>query len=121
MILCSIGWVLFATFSANKMDKIEARLSKGNASTMTMIASCAIIGVFSAMCASHLIKPVYQLALAADPAVVAGSWRNCLACVLGAVIMYVLNTVAAKKGIGWLKEWALTITIIVAMIITAVI
>jgi hypothetical protein len=35
--------------------------------------------------------------------------------------MYVLNTVAAKKEIGWLREWALTITIIVAMIITAVI
>lgn len=121
MILCSIGWVIFATFSANKMDKIEARVAKGNTATMTMIASCAIIGVFSAMCASHLIKPVYQLALAADPAVVAGSWKNCLACVLGAVIMYVLNTVAGKKGIGWLKEWALTITILVAMIITAVI
>jgi hypothetical protein len=35
--------------------------------------------------------------------------------------MYVLNTVAAKKDIGWLKEWALTITILVAMVITAVI
>ena len=103
------------------MDKIEAKVAKGNTATMTMIASCAIIGVFSAMCASHLIKPVYQLALATDPAVVAGSWKNCLACVLGAIIMYVLNTVAAKKEIGWLGEWALTITIIVAMIITAVI
>jgi hypothetical protein len=121
MILCSIGWVIFATFSANKMDKIEAKVAKGNTATMTMIASCAIIGVFSAMCASHLIKPVYQMALATDPAVVAGSWKNCLACVLGAIIMYVLNTVAAKKEIGWLREWALTITIIVAMIITAVI
>ena len=121
MILCSIGWVIFATFSANKMDKIEAKVAKGNTATMTMIASCAIIGVFSAMCASHLIKPVYQMALATDPAVVAGSWKNCLACVLGAIIMYVLNTVAAKKEIGWLREWALTITIIVAMVITAVI
>ena len=121
MILCSIGWVLFSTFSANKMDKIEAKVTKGNTATMTMMASCAIIGVFSAMCASHMIKPVYQLALATDPAVVSGSWRNCLACVLGAVIMYALNTVAAKKSIGWLKEWALTITILVAMVITALI
>ena len=26
MILCSIGWALFATFSANKMDKIEKKV-----------------------------------------------------------------------------------------------
>ena len=52
MILCSIGWILFATFSASRMDKIEHKLSKGNAGTLTMIASCAIIGVFAAMSAS---------------------------------------------------------------------
>lgn len=121
MILCSIGWVLFATFAADKMDRIEEKVAKGNTATMTMIASCAIIGVFSAMCASHLIKPVYQIATQTDPAVISASWKNCLACVLGAAIMYVLNTVAAKKEIGWLKEWALTITILVAMIITAVV
>ena len=57
MILCSIGWALFATFSANKMDKIEKKVSRGNTGTLTTIASCAIIGVFSAMCASHLSKP----------------------------------------------------------------
>lgn len=121
MILCSIGWVIFATFSANRMDKIEVKLSKGNAGTLTTIASCAIIGVFSAMCAGHLIKPVYLLVQAADAATVGGAWKNCLACVLGALIMYGLNTLAAKKSIGWLKEWALTITILVAMIITALI
>jgi len=121
MILCSIGWVIFATFSASRMDKIEVRLSKGNAGTLTTIASCAIIGVFSAMCASHLIKPAYLIVQAADAAEVGGAWKNCLACVLGAIIMYVLNTLAAKKEIGWLKEWALTITIIAAMVITAII
>ena len=121
MILCSIGWVIFATFSASRMDKIEVRLSKGNAGTLTTIASCAIIGVFSAMCASHLIKPAYLIVQAADAAAVGGAWKNCLACVLGAIIMYVLNTLAAKKEIGWLKEWALTITIIAAMVITAII
>lgn len=44
---CSIGWALFATFSANKMDKIEKKVSRGNTGTLTTIASCAIIGVFS--------------------------------------------------------------------------
>ena len=49
------------------------------------------------------------------------AWHNMLACILGAVIMFVLNTVANKKNIGWLKEWALTITILGAMIITALV
>lgn len=66
MILCSIGWALFATFSANKMDKIEKKVSRGNTGTLTTIASCAIIGVFSAMCASHLSKPFYSMMMKAD-------------------------------------------------------
>ena len=121
MILCSIGWVLFATFSANKMDKIEHKLSKGNAGTLTTIASCAIIGVFAAMCASHLSKPVYSMVQKADSATLGAAGKNALACILGAIFMAVLTTVANKKNIGWLKEWSLTITILAAMIITAII
>lgn len=121
MILCSIGWVLFSTFSANKMDKIEHKLSKGNAGTLTAIASTAIIGVFSAMCASHLSKPLYSMVQKADAATMAAAGKNALACILGAVIMAILTTVANKKDIGWLKEWSLTITILGAMIITAII
>ena len=121
MILCSIGWALFATFSANKMDKIEKKVSRGNTGTLTTIASCAIIGVFSAMCASHLSKPFYSMMMKADQITMSGAWKNALACVLGAVIMFVLTKVANKKEIGWLKEWALTITILGAMIITALV
>ena len=121
MILCSIGWVIWATFSANKMDMIENKISGGNTGTLTSIASFAIIGVFSAMCASHLIKPAYLIALATDAVTVGAAWKNCLACVLGAVIMFVLNTIASKKEIKWLREWALTITILAAMIITALV
>ena len=121
MILCSIGWALFATFSANKMDKIEHKISKGNTGTLTTIASCAIIGVFSAMCASHFAKPFYSMMMKADQITMSGAWKNALACVLGAVIMFVLTKVANKKDIGWLKEWSLTITILGAMIITALV
>ncbi len=121
MVLCSIGWVLFGTFAANKMDKIEGKLTKGNSGMLMRIASCAIIGVFSAMCASHLIKPVYQLMSDVAQGTIVASWHNCLACVLGAVIMLALNTIAEKKNIAWLREWALTITIVAAMVITALV
>ncbi len=121
MVLCSIGWVIFSTFSANKMDKIEHKLSKGNAGTLTTIASCAIIGVFAAMCSSHLSKPFYSMLQNLDEATMSSAWHNAFACVLGAVIMFVLTTIASKKDLGWLKEWSLTITILAAMVITALI
>ena len=38
-----------------------------------------------------------------------------------AVIMLILTKIANKNNIGWLKEWALTITILGAMIITALV
>lgn len=121
MILCSIGWVLFGTFAANKMDKIQGKISGGNAGTLTMIASCAIIGVFSAMCASHISKPVYLMVQKAESVMVSGAAKNTVACILGAIFMYVLTAIANKKEIGWLKEWSLTITILAAMILTAII
>ncbi len=121
MIICSIGWVVFATFSANRMDKVEKRLSKGNTGTLTTIANCAVIGVFAAMCASHLSKPLYSLAQRVDTETLFSANKNALACVLGAAIMAVLTLIANKRNLEWLKEWSLTITILAAVIIVAVI
>ncbi len=54
----------------------------------------------------------------ADQITMSGAWKNALACVLGAVIMFVLTKVANKRD-RMVKEWSLTITILGAMIITA--
>lgn len=105
MILGSIGWVLVATFSANRMDKVEQKLSHGDPKMLTAISGAAIIGAFSAQSASHLIKVN----------------KYSVACVLGAGIMWALMTLSEKKGIKWLKEWALTIAILGGMIITAIV
>ena len=105
MILGSIGWVIFATFSANRMDKVQTKLTGGDPAKLTAISGAAIIGAFSSMSASHLVRMN----------------KNSIACVLGAVIMGVLVTVSDKMNIKWLREWNLTISILAAMIITAVI
>ena len=70
-----------------------------------VIAAAAIIGAFSAMSAQHLVKMN----------------KNSIACVLGAMIMGVLLMVSEKKNIKWLKEWNLTISILVLLAITALI
>lgn len=105
MILGSIGWVIFATFSANRMDKVQNKLTGGDSAKLIAISTAAIIGTFSAMSASHLVRLN----------------KNSLACVLGAVIMGVLITVSKKEELKWLREWNLTISILAAVVITALI
>lgn len=105
MIIGSIGWVLFATFSANRMEKVQEKVAGGNPAKLMAIATAAIIGAFSAMSEQHLVKMN----------------KNSIACVLGAMIMGVLSTVSEKKNIKWLKEWNLTISILASLVITALI
>ncbi|MGN0434609.1 MAG: DUF5058 family protein [Bilifractor sp.] len=103
MVLCSIGWIIFATFSANRMDKIQHKISRGNTKRLVAISTGAIIGVFSAMCGQHITK--------LD--------KNSLACVLGGIFMFCM--IEISKKFPKIKEWNLTIAILGAMIITALI
>ena len=105
MILGSIGWVIFATFSADKMEKVQDKIAGGNPAKLMSIATAAIIGAFSAMSAQHIVKLN----------------KNSIACVLGAIIMGALMTLSEKKDIKWLKEWNLTISILAALVITVLI
>ena len=105
MILGSIGWVVFATFSADKMEKVQEKVAGGNPAKLMSIATAAIIGAFSAMSAQHITKLN----------------KNSIACILGAVIMGALITLGEKKNIKWLKEWNLTISILAALVITVLI
>ena len=49
MILGSIGWILFATISASRMDKVQHKISGGDPAKLMAISSAAIIGAFSSM------------------------------------------------------------------------
>lgn len=105
MVIGSIGWVLFATFAANRMEKVQTKISGNNAKRLSMISVAAVIGVFSAMSASHLVRMD----------------KNSFACVLGALIMAVMMIITEKFHMKRLKEWNLTIAILGSMIITALI
>lgn len=105
MILGSIGWVLFATFSSSRMDKVQHKISGGDPKKLIGISVAAVVGSFCALSSSHLVKLN----------------KNSISCVIGAVIMAVLLTISEKKKIAWLKEWKLTFAILGGMIITALI
>ena len=102
MILGSIGWVLFATFSSSK---VQHKISGGDPKKLIGISVSAVVGSFCALSSSHLVKLN----------------KNSISCVIGAVIMAVLLNISEKKKIAWLKEWNLTFAILGGMIITALI
>ena len=105
MFIGSVGWVIFSTFAADKMDKIQAKLAGSNPAGLTIISSGAIIGVFAAMVSQKLV--------ALD--------KNALATVLGAVLMFVMMQLTKGEKYAKLREWNLTIAILVAMAITAIV
>ena len=105
MIIGSVGWIIFSTFAADKMDKIQAKLAGSNPAGLAIISTAAIIGVFSAMVSQKLV--------ALD--------KNALATVLGAALMFVMMQLTKSEKYAKLREWNLTISILVAMAITAVI
>ena len=105
MILGSVGWIIFSTFAADKMDKIQAKLAGSNPAGLTIISSGAIIGVFASMVGQKLV--------ALD--------KNALATVLGAALMFIMMQLTKGEKYAKLREWNLTIAILVAMAITAVI
>lgn len=105
MIMGSMGWIVFATFASSRMDKIQAKISGGDPLKLISISVAAIVGAFCALSSQHLVKMN----------------KFSISCILGAVIMAVLVTLGEKKNIAWLKEWNLTIAILLAMTITALI
>ncbi len=105
MIVGSIGWIIIGTFSADKMDRVQSKISGGNPAKLAVISSAAIVGLFAGMTAQKLVTMN----------------KNALACILGAGFMALLMYISDKKNIAWLKDWNLTIAIFASLLITALI
>lgn len=105
MILGSIGWIIISTLTADKMEKVQDKMSGGNAALAGVISGAAMVGAFGGMVSQRLV----------------GLDKSTLSCALGALIMSVLLFVSSKFKIAWMKEWNLTFSILLAMIITALV
>lgn len=104
MTLGALGWIVFATISADKMDKVQKKFSGSDTALMGVIASGAILAAFGANSATHLIALN----------------KNTVSCIAGAVIMLILGGMADKKNIKWLREWALFFALIGGMLVAVV-
>ena len=93
------------------MEKIQHKITGGNAAKMGVISTAAIIACFSSFVASHLIK--YN---AGDKAFYLG--KSTIAAILGGVFMLIMMKLS--KNNKRLAEWNLTIAMLAAMIVTAI-
>lgn len=104
MILGSIGWIVFATLAADKMDRVQTKFSKGDSGLITIVSIAAMLGSFGSLVSGHLLAMN----------------KNTIAAIAGGLIMLVLSPLADKKEIKWLKEWAMAIALFGGMIVAVI-
>lgn len=103
-VLCigGAGWMIFTVIATPSLDKIQAKLSakpKGK-HILGIVASGAMIAIFGSLLTSEFLNGL--------PYVLTG--------VVAMVVSFVINLIANKKGINWLKEWSLGFSILISLI-----
>lgn len=105
MILGSLGWIVMSALTTDKMGAIQDKFTKGNAATVAIISSSAILGAFGAMLAPHI--------LSMD--------GNTIAALGGAALMLIISVFQKKTEASWLNEWGLAIALFGGMIIAGIV
>lgn len=104
MILGSIGWIIFSVLTADKMEKVQSKVSKGDSGLLKIISIAAMLGSFGSLVSSHLVAMN----------------KNTVAAIAGGFIMLILSPLSDKKNIKWLKEWAMAIALFGGMLIAVI-
>lgn len=95
-----IPWVLFAAIFADKMDKVNAWMSGGNAKAIPIIGTGGLIGIFCSLTADKVYPVKTQI----------------VAVIVAAAVMFVIQSYNNKANKQWVKEWNLTICMLAGMI-----
>ena len=99
-----LGWVIFAALFSDRMDTVNTVMAGGNAALVPILGTGALIGVYSSMTVDKLFPFKHQ-----GIAVLSAA---------GAMFVLESHNKTAKKQ--WIKEWSLTICMVVGMIIATV-
>ncbi len=99
MTTCGLPFLLFVSFFADKMDKVNKVVSGGNVQLIPIIGAGAMLGSFGALTMNF----AYPLGPGTIAIIASGASMACL-------VLY--NRKANKQ---WLKEWSLTICMIIGM------
>ncbi|MPN21527.1 hypothetical protein SDC9_168907 [bioreactor metagenome] len=104
MILGSIGWIIFATLTANKMNAVQSKAAKGDNGLIKIISVAALLGAFGSLLSGHLVTMN----------------KNTIAALAGGMIMLAVSLLADKKNVKWLKEWGFAIALFGGMFVAVV-
>lgn len=104
MSLGSVGWLLFTAFFTPKLEQFRNVLAGGRKALVPVVSSAAMLGAFAYLDADRILQ------------------RNqgSVACIVGFFTMAILMNYARKKNVEFLKEWSLTISMVVGMIAGAI-
>ncbi len=101
MALGCIGWVIFSALFADKMEMVNKKLAGGNAKLIPIIGTGALIGVYASLTFDRLYP-----------------FKNQAYAVLSsALVMFFIQRYNKKANKQWVKEWGLTICMVVGMFV----
>ncbi|MBR2846117.1 MAG: DUF5058 family protein [Solobacterium sp.] len=100
-----VGWVIFSALFSDKMEVVNEKLAGGNMLAVPIIGTGALIGVYCSLTIDRVIPYGTQ---------VYGVFA-------GALAMYLLTLYDRKVHKQWIKEWGLTICMIIGMLVCTVI
>lgn len=99
MTTCGLPFLLFVSFFADKMDKVNKTMSGGNIQLIPIIGGGAMIGSFGALTMNF----AYPLG------------ANTVAILISAFSMACIVLYNKKANLQWLREWGLTICMLIGM------
>lgn len=103
-VLCigGAGWMIFTVIATPSLNKIQEKLSKKpkGKHILGIVASGAMIAIFGSLLTSEFLNGIPYIITAA----------------VAMVTSFIINLIANKKGINWLKEWSLGFSILISLI-----
>lgn len=101
MCLSGAAWMIITLLFTPLLKRGGNKLSRVNPAAMTIIPGAALLAAFMALTAMELPK----------------SFVHVIAVLVSGAVMAILMAIATKLDIGWLKEWALGLAIIVGLFV----
>lgn len=102
MCLGGTGWLIFTALATKSLGKVEKKIVSKNAKMMTIVSTAAMLGAFAYLASQQMVK----------------GYSETVAAIAAGVSMMLILTFAKKREIRWLQEWALGISLVIALTIS---
>lgn len=104
MTLGSIGWVLFTALATPKLDQFRHVLAGGRKALLPIVSAGAMCGAFAYLSLDRVFRFDIQT----------------IAAIVGFGVMAMFMIYNKKRQLQWIKEWGLTISMFVGMIVSVI-